>query len=54
MLTAFQRAFERVSPKSHAFRVVRKVLVLGSEQEEDPDHKQYARQYLLGHLLVVW
>ena len=40
-LTAFQCAFSaRVSPKSHASRVVRNDLVLGNEQEEDPDHRQ--------------
>ena len=40
---------EYISPKSHAFRVGRKDLVLGREQEEDPDHRQVFGRYLLGH-----
>ena len=40
-LTAFQRAFSaRVSPTSHACSIIRKDLVLGSEQEEGSDHRQ--------------
>ena len=44
----------RVSPRSHAFRVERKDLEFGSEEEEDPDHRPIFRRYLLWHLRRFW
>ena len=55
-----------VSPTSHACSMVRKDLVLGSEQEEDSDHRQVFERFSScaskearrsssrGHLLVAW
>ena len=49
-LTAFQRAFQRAShPRAKPSAWREKDLVLGSEQEEDPDLGQVFGRYHLGH-----
>ena len=49
-LTSFQRAFQSTShPRATPSALEEKILKLGREQEEDPDHRQVFGRYLLGH-----
>ena len=53
-LTASQRAFQRTS-QTRSMLSARREKILYLEQEEDPDHRQVFRRYLLlERVLVVW